>query len=83
MMWLPHMLRHTCATWLAQRRVPIHEICGFLGMTRETFEQVYGHHHPDYQAAAVNALSGQVSDSYATTDREQASSKVRKLHGNR
>jgi integrase len=80
---VPHTLRHTCATWLAQRRVPIHEICGFLGMTRETFEQVYGHHHPDYQAGAVNALSGQASDSYAATDREQASSKVRKLHGNR
>jgi hypothetical protein len=30
----PHILRHTCATWMAQRRVPIHEICGFLGMTR-------------------------------------------------
>jgi integrase len=80
---VPHTLRHTCATWLAQRRVPIHEICGFLGMTRETFEQVYGHHHPDFQAGAVNALSGQVSDSYAATKREQSSSKVVKLHGNR
>jgi integrase len=80
---VPHSLRHTCATWLAQRGVPIHEICGFLGMTRETFEQVYGHHHPDFQASAVNALSGQLSDRYVATKREQASSKVRKLHGNR
>jgi integrase len=80
---VPHSLRHTCATWLAQRRVPIHEICGFLGMTRETFEHVYGHHHPDFQAGAVNALSGQLPDRYAATEREQASSKVRKLHGNR
>jgi integrase len=82
---VPHSLRHTCATWLAQRRVPIHEICGFLGMTRETFERVYGHHHPDFQAGAVNALSGrpgQVSDGYAATNREQASSKVRKINGN-
>jgi hypothetical protein len=78
---VPHAL--TCATWLAQRRVPIHEICGFLGMTRETFERVYGHHHPDFQAHAVNALSGQVSDSYAATERERSASKVVKLHGNR
>src|SRR5215467_9652296 len=49
---VPHSLRHTCATWMA-----IHEICGFLGMTRETFERVYGHHHPDDQANAVNAFS--------------------------
>jgi integrase len=80
---VPHALRHTCATWLAQRRVPIHEICGFLGMTRETFERVYGHHHPDCQASAVNAFSGQISDSYAATKRERTSSKVVKFHGNR
>jgi integrase len=53
---VPHTLRHTCATWLAQRGVPIHEICGYLGMTREIFERVYGHHHPDHQSLAVSAL---------------------------
>lgn len=82
----PHTLRHTCATWLAQRRVPIHEICGFLGMTRETFERVYGHHHPDYQANAVNAFSkrsGHLPDSLGTTEREQRTSNVVSLHGKR
>ncbi len=82
----PHTLRHTCATWMAQRRVPIHEICGFLGMTRETFERVYGHHHPDFQAAAVNAFSrrpGQLPDSLDTTKREQRASNVVGLHRNR
>jgi integrase len=53
---VPHTLRHTCATWLAQRGVPIHEICGFLGMTQEMFNRVYGHHHPDYQSQAVHAF---------------------------
>ena len=53
---VPHTLRHTCATWLAQRGVPVHEICGFLGMTEEMFNRVYGHHHPDYQSRAVHAL---------------------------
>jgi integrase len=82
----PHTFRHTCATWMAQRRVPIHEICGFLGMTRETFERVYGHHHPDFQAEAVNAFSkrpGQLPDSLAATKRERTASKVVNLHGKR
>ena len=35
---VPHTLRHTCATWLAQRGVPIHQICGFLGMSVEMFQ---------------------------------------------
>jgi hypothetical protein len=33
------------------------EICGFFGITMEMFERVYGHHHPDYQSNAVNALN--------------------------
>jgi integrase len=82
----PHTLRHTCATWMAQRRVPPHEICGFLGMSRQTFERVYGHHHPDYQANAVNAFSkraGQLPDSLRATEREQTASKVVNLNGKR
>src|SRR5262249_27386345 len=54
---VPHTLRHTAITWQAQLGVPIHEICGFFGITPEMFDRVYGHHHLDYQANAVNALS--------------------------
>jgi integrase len=53
----PHTLRHTAITWQAQLGVPSHEICGFFGITMEMFERVYGHHHPDYQSNAVNALN--------------------------
>lgn len=53
---VPHTLRHTCATWLMQRGIDKHEACGFLGMTRETLEKNYGHHHPDYQTGARNAF---------------------------
>lgn len=53
----PHTLRHTAITWQAQEGVPVHEICGFFGITQEMFERVYGHHHPDYQREAVNALN--------------------------
>src|SRR6202040_1635406 len=70
----PHTLRHTAITWQAQLGVPPHEICGFFGITLEVFERVYGHHHPDYQSNAVNALSRsrQKSDRYNETKREQA-----------
>jgi integrase len=53
----PHTLRHTCATWLMQAGVPKWEAAGFLGMTLETLERVYGHHHPDYLKSAAEAVS--------------------------
>jgi len=53
----PHTLRHTCATWLMQRGVGIWEAAGFLGMTPETLQRVYGHHSPDFMRAAAEALS--------------------------
>jgi integrase len=53
----PHVLRHTCATWLMQKGVRLWDAAGFLGMTTETLERVYGHHHPDYLKSAVEALS--------------------------
>lgn len=79
----PHILRHTAITWQAQAGTPTEEIRGFFGITAQMFERVYGHHHPDYQSRAVNALnnSRQIRDRYAATEREQTSSKVVKLHG--
>lgn len=53
----PHVLRHTAITWQAQLGVPDYEICGFFGITKQVFENVYAHHHPDYQSNAVNALN--------------------------
>jgi len=53
----PHVLRHTCATWLMQRGVPIWEAAGYLQMTPETLQRVYGHHHPDFLRSAAAALS--------------------------
>jgi hypothetical protein len=31
------------------------ELAGFLAMTVETLQNVYGHHHPDYQRHAAAA----------------------------
>jgi integrase len=53
----PHTLRHTAATWIAQAGVPVWEAAGFMGMSPQVFEQVYGHHSPDHQANAVNAFT--------------------------
>ncbi len=48
----PHVLRHTSATWLMQRGAPPWAASGYLGMSIETLERVYGHHHPDHQKGA-------------------------------
>jgi len=53
----PHVLRHTCATWLMQLGVPLWEAAGYLKMTPETLQRVYGHHHPDFLKGAVEAFS--------------------------
>jgi integrase len=49
----PHTLRHTRATRLMQRGVNRWEAAGSLGMTVETLERTYGHHHPDWQKGAA------------------------------
>jgi integrase len=53
----PHTLRHTAATWLMQRGTDIWEAAGYLGMTTETLEKTYGHHHPDYQSQAAENIT--------------------------
>ena len=80
---VPHTLRHTAITWQAQLGVPVHEICGFFGITPDMFDRVYGHHHPDYQANAVNALSRprQKPDRYPATKRERTVANVAVLNG--
>lgn len=57
----PHVLRHTMATWLMQSGASFWDAGGYLGMSPETLERVYGHHHPDHQAGAVSAIESGVS----------------------
>ncbi len=48
--WLhPHVLRHTCCTWLVSAGIAPWQVAGFLGMSLRVLEQIYGHHAPDYQ----------------------------------
>jgi integrase len=53
----PHTLRHTAATWLMQRGVPISQAAGYLGMSPMMIERTYGHHHPDYMRVAAAAIT--------------------------
>jgi integrase len=53
----PHTLRHTAATWLMQRGLPIWQAAGYLGMSAAMIERTYGHHHPDYMRAAAEAIT--------------------------
>ncbi|WP_316174130.1 MULTISPECIES: site-specific integrase [unclassified Bradyrhizobium] len=54
---VPHTLRHTAATWLMLNGTSIWDAAGYLGMTVEVLERVYGHHHPDYQASAAARIA--------------------------
>ncbi len=51
-----HDLRHTCATWLMQSGADTWAAAGYLGMTVQVLERVYGHHHPDHLRDAVEAF---------------------------
>ena len=53
----PHTLRHTAATWLMLNGAQIYDAAAFLGMSEETLRNVYGHHHPDYQREAAEAIT--------------------------
>lgn len=53
---VPHTLRHTAATWLMQNGADLPGAANLLGMSIQTLERVYWHHHPDFQRSAVEAF---------------------------
>ncbi|MBY3363793.1 tyrosine-type recombinase/integrase [Rhizobium laguerreae] len=55
---VPHSFRHTAATWLMKRsELPIHDISGFLGMSMEMLDKVYGHHRTSHQTGIDDAIT--------------------------
>jgi integrase len=58
----PHICRHTAATWAMQQGADIWDAAGYLGMSPEVLERVYGHHHPDFQSDVAERMSGQKRD---------------------
>ena len=53
----PHVLRHTCATWLLQRGVTTWEVAGYLGTSEKVIRDIYGHHSPNHLENASRAFS--------------------------
>jgi integrase len=55
-LWGGITLRHTAATWLVSRGVPVWEVAGYLGTSPEMIEKHYGHYRPDYQDVAAREI---------------------------
>lgn len=54
----PHSLRHTTITWaMKSGEVTAAEVGAFAGMTERMVDEVYGHHHPDFQAKVAAVVS--------------------------
>lgn len=56
----PHVLRHTAATHMARKGVPLWVIAKVLGNTLAMVEKVYAKHSPDDLRDAVDLISGGV-----------------------
>ncbi len=75
----PHILRHTAATWAMQRGLDVWAVAGWLGMSPEVLERVYGHHHPDFQRDVAEGMSGQNRDRNTVNKRGQAATDTTKI----
>lgn len=53
---VPHTLRHTCGTWLAQKGVPMFQIAAWLDQSDTRTTEIYAHHHPDFMQDALSAM---------------------------
>lgn len=80
----PHVLRHTASTWLMQSGMDKWEVAGFVGMTPETLERVYAHHHPEFQKQAAHAIEHghrKATEKISATKRERINANVVRMHG--
>ena len=51
-----YTLRHTAATWLVAKGVPIWDVAAHLGTSPEMIDRHYGHFSPDYGERAAAAI---------------------------
>lgn len=54
----PHTLRHTAATWMARRGVPLWIVAKILGNSLLMIEKTYAKHAPEDLRAAINMIGG-------------------------
>ena len=53
----PHTLKHTAITWALQKGASPWDAAGYFSTSVQTIEKVYGHHSPNHQRSAVEALN--------------------------
>lgn len=53
---MPHVLKPTAITWAMQRGAAIRDAAGYFSTSAETIEKTYGHHSPNQQLTAVQAM---------------------------
>jgi len=51
-----HTLKHTAITWALQAGASVWDAAGYFSTSPETIQRVYGHHSPDHQRSAVEAI---------------------------
>lgn len=51
-----HSLRHTCATWMLSKGVPLPTVARWIGDTKEVVLSTYGHAIPSDDARAIAAM---------------------------
>ncbi|MGF0539270.1 site-specific integrase [Agrobacterium sp. ES01] len=54
----PHIMKHTCITWMLQRGVSFWDVSGFTGTSEKTIRDVYGHHSPHHLKSAKMRFHG-------------------------
>ncbi|MFC3085764.1 tyrosine-type recombinase/integrase [Tabrizicola soli] len=53
----PHTLKHTAISWALQKGGDLWAVAGYFSTSTQTIESVYGHHSPNHQRSAVEALN--------------------------
>lgn len=66
----PHVIRHTAATHMAMKGVPLQQIAHFLGDSLAVVERVYAKFSPDYLADAADALADGFGPRLVSTSQE-------------
>lgn len=56
----PHVFRHTAATHMARRKVPLYIVAAILGNSVKMVAEVYGHHAKEDLQSAVDTISNGV-----------------------
>lgn len=52
----PHILRHTCVTWMMLDSQSAFDVGHYVGMSHQMIEDVYGHHSPEHQGKIASSI---------------------------